>query len=77
MEKNSRRIKARDSASKQEVLNKQVGAKIDAELWKQMRVLAIEQGTTATRLLNDAMREYIERHKGGGVFFYTRRGENL
>ncbi len=77
MEKGSRRVKARGSASKQDVLSKQVGAKIDAELWKQLRVLAIEQGTTATRLLNDAMREYISRHKGGGVFFSTRLEENL
>lgn len=41
---------------------KQIGAKIDPVLWQEMRVLALRTGRTATDLLNEAMREYLERH---------------
>jgi hypothetical protein len=41
---------------------KQIGVKIDPELWKEMRVLALQQDITATEALNRAMREYLERH---------------
>ncbi len=43
---------------------KQIGAKIDADLWWSLRTLAFQKGTTATKLLNEAMREYLERHPG-------------
>lgn len=63
MRKNEERIKTPDGALKQETLNKQIGAKIDADLWMQMRMLALMQGTTATKLLNEAMREYLDKHR--------------
>ena len=46
--------------------SKQIGAKIDATLWKELRKLAIEQDRTATQLLNEAMREYLAKHKSKG-----------
>ncbi len=42
---------------------RQIGAKVSVELWKQMRMLALEQGRDATQLLDEAMAEYIKKHK--------------
>jgi len=36
---------------------------IDETLWKELRVLAIERGTTATELLGVAISEYLQRQK--------------
>ena len=41
---------------------KQVGAKIDADLWKQLRMIALEESTQAGALLDQAMKEFIEKH---------------
>ena len=41
---------------------KQIGVKIDSELWMQIKILALKQGRTAGELLQDAMRLYLEKH---------------
>lgn len=43
---------------------RQLGVKINPSLWKQMKLLAVAQDKTATELLEQAMVEYIEKHKG-------------
>lgn len=43
---------------------KQIGVKLDVELWREVKALAIMQGTTGGELLEKAMREYLERHRG-------------
>jgi hypothetical protein len=45
-----------------EPLRKQIGVKINAELWWELRKVAFDEGKTATESLEAAMREYIEKH---------------
>ena len=40
---------------------KQIGVKIDSELWLQIKVLALKQGRTGGELLEEAMRAYLEK----------------
>lgn len=47
---------------------KQLGVKLDAALWKQMKMLALQEDKTATELMNKAMAEFIARHRGRGRF---------
>ena len=42
---------------------KQIGVKIDSELWTRIKILALEQGRTAGELLEEAMRAYL-KNKG-------------
>ena len=42
---------------------RQIGVKLDSDLWRQVRILALEQDRTAGELLEEAMREYLERNK--------------
>lgn len=42
---------------------KQIGVKIDPALWKELRLLALKQDRTATELLEEAMKEYIKKHR--------------
>jgi len=46
---------------------KQIGVKIDPALWKELRMVALEQDRTATELLEEAIREYIDRHRDNPV----------
>ncbi len=41
---------------------KQVGTKLDPELYRQIRALALLQGRRAGELIDEAMREYLMRH---------------
>lgn len=48
---------------------KQIGAKINARLWKEIRMIALETDRLATDLLNEAMQDFIKKHgKGRGRF---------
>ena len=40
--------------------------KIDPKLWKETKIQAIQDEITISELLEDAIREYIKRKKGGG-----------
>lgn len=42
---------------------KQIGVKINSELWKRIKILALEQGRTAGELLEEALRAYLENKK--------------
>ena len=44
---------------------KQIGVKLDVDLWRELRILALEKDRTAGDLLEEAMREYVARHKRG------------
>jgi len=41
---------------------KQIGVKIDSELWTQMKITALEEGRTAGELLEEAIRLYLEKY---------------
>jgi hypothetical protein len=43
-------------------VRKQIGCKLDSELWREVKILALKQGRTAGELLEDAMREYLLTH---------------
>lgn len=43
---------------------KQIGFKIDQDLWHKLRVLALTQNRTATELLEESMKEYLAKHGG-------------
>ena len=38
---------------------------LDPELHKRLKILAVEQGTTFTALVDEALRAYLERTAGG------------
>ncbi len=42
---------------------RQLGVKIDPMLWKELRMLALQQDTTATDLLERAIKEYVTNHR--------------
>ena len=44
---------------------RQIGVKLNSELWRQVRILALEQDRTAGELLEDAMREYLTKRGRG------------
>lgn len=52
---------------KAKVDRRQIGVKLDSELWRQVRILALEQDRTAGELLEDAMREYLEKQRNSGA----------
>ena len=39
---------------------KQIGVKIDSELWMEMKILALKQGRTGGELLEEAIRLYLK-----------------
>jgi hypothetical protein len=41
---------------------RQIGIRLDMGLWRSIKMIALEQDRTATEVLEDAMREYIDRH---------------
>ena len=47
-------------ASKPE--RKQIGVKLDSELWRDMKILALKMDKTAGALLEEAIREYLAKH---------------
>jgi hypothetical protein len=56
---------AKKLEGKQESPRKQIGVKLDVDLWREIRVLALETDRTAGELLEEAMQEYLVKHKGG------------
>lgn len=48
-------------------LYKQVGVKFDVEKWRRLKIMAAIQGRTVTVLLDDAIKDYLERHEGSKV----------
>jgi hypothetical protein len=41
---------------------KQLGVQIDAELWTQLKILALKHGVPAFEALEAAIREYLQNH---------------
>jgi predicted transcriptional regulator len=41
---------------------KQIGVKLDSELWREMKILALRMDKTAGELLEEAIREYLASH---------------
>jgi hypothetical protein len=41
---------------------RQIGCKVNWSLWTEFKVMGIKQGRDAGEILEDAMREYLERH---------------
>ena len=42
---------------------KQIGIKLDMGLWRDIKIVALEQDRTATGVVEDALREYTARHR--------------
>jgi predicted transcriptional regulator len=42
---------------------RQIGVKLNSDLWREMRVLALQRDRTAGELLEEAMREYLEKQR--------------
>jgi len=42
---------------------KQIGVKINSDLWRELRKAALDQDRTATELLEEAIQDYIEKHR--------------
>lgn len=42
---------------------KNIGVKVDEQIWRQFRALAISQGKTAGELLDELMAEYVARFR--------------
>jgi predicted transcriptional regulator len=55
--------KKKGPEEKERRARKQIGVKLDVDLWREIRVLAVETDRTAGELLEEAMREHLERHR--------------
>ena len=42
---------------------KNIGVKVDEQIWRQFRALAISQGKTAGDLLDKLMAEYVSKYR--------------
>jgi predicted transcriptional regulator len=42
---------------------KQVGTKLDPDIYRQIRILALQQGRTAGSVIDEALREYIAKQR--------------
>ena len=56
---------AKGPRAKERPGRRQIGVKLDMDLWRELRILALEEDRTAGELLEEAMREYLERHRRG------------
>ena len=56
--------KRKGPEGKEETPRKQIGVKLDVDLWKDLRKLALDMDRTGGELLEEAMREYLAKHKG-------------
>jgi len=45
---------------------RQLGVKIDVELWRQLRAFAVKRGINAFELLEQAIAEFLQKHRGEG-----------
>ncbi len=54
---------AKAESDKVKPKRKQIGVKLNQDLWRELKILALKQDRTAGELLEDAMREYLKRHK--------------
>lgn len=45
---------------------KQIGCKIDIELWTEIKILALKEGRTAGELLEDALKLYLQQYNKKG-----------
>jgi len=45
------------------MVRKQLGVLIDSELWRRFRAAAMEQGVQAGHLLEELIRQYLQRNK--------------
>ncbi len=55
---------AKKRKDKDKPARKQIGVKLNQDLWRELKILALQQDRTAGELLEDAMEEYLKRHKG-------------
>ena len=56
---------AKKPEGKKESARKQIGVKLDVDLWHEIKVLAVVTHRTAGALLEEALREYLEKHRRG------------
>ena len=42
---------------------RQIGIKLDVAIWRDIKIVALEQDRTATEVVEDALREYTRRHR--------------
>jgi len=57
--------KKKGSEEREQRERKQIGVKLDVDLWREIRVLALETDHTAGEVLEEAMRDYLVKHKKG------------
>ncbi len=50
----------KNAASKPE--RRQIGVKLDSELWREMKILALKMDKTAGKLLEEAIKAYLAKH---------------
>jgi predicted transcriptional regulator len=46
------------------VERRQIGVRIDTAVWTQLKILALKQRKDAFEVLEQAIKEYLERHGG-------------
>ena len=45
--------------------SQQIGVRVNPTIWREIRLLAMQQDKTATELLNQAMEDFVKKHKKG------------
>ena len=56
-------MKRKRGTPKKEPERRQIGCKLDTDLWTRIKILALKKGVTGGELLEDAIREYLAKHE--------------
>jgi hypothetical protein len=56
---------AKGGKAKEKPGRRQIGVKLDMDVWRDLKILALEKDRTAGELLEEAMREYLAKHRKG------------
>ena len=54
-------VRRRTPSKEKKIQRKQIGVKIDSELWREIKILALREGRTAGEILEDSLMDYLKR----------------
>jgi len=54
-------VRKKPPSKEKKVERKQIGVKINVELWREIKILALREGRTAGEILEDSLRDYLKR----------------
>ncbi len=56
-------VRGKPPGKEKKIQRKQIGVKIDVDLWREIKILALKENRTAGEILEDSLRDYLEKAK--------------